>query len=270
MSSAVYSPSNNELDVEEDYRHGTIRHDSPYNSTNEFDEDHQHKKLPARSQTSDLFESFSNEHKSSTNHNSFDDNDCRRRNNELDPSERTEPTPIGPSASLQVVDNVSAFSGSVMSHHRELLELLAPTMQDPQVESDLTMTISVDPTPLGSPSTITVVDQIATLSDCVLAHTMDLLEILTPLSKGSSHYKHYQSEVWYERYNELLEYKAMYGNCKVPHNWKGNKKLAQWVKRQRYQYKLMRKGKHSTMSLDRFALLERIGFAWYAHGLFWE
>ena len=83
-------------------------------------------------------------------------------------------------------------------------------------------------------------------------------------------HRYYQSEVWYERYNELLEYKKTHGNCKVPHNWVGNIKLAQWVKRQRYQYKLMTKGKHSTLSLDRFSLLQGIGFAWDAHDSFWE
>ena len=88
--------------------------------------------------------------------------------------------------------------------------------------------------------------------------------------KPQTHYRHYQSEVWYERYNEIVEYKRVYGNCKVPHNWPQNIKLAKWVKRQRYQYKLMTKGRHSTMSLDRFSLLQSIGFVWDAQGSFWE
>lgn len=43
------------------------------------------------------------------------------------------------------------------------------------------------------------------------------------------------TDQWYEKLNELREYKNTFGHCHVPHNWKQNIALAQWVKRQRYQ-----------------------------------
>jgi hypothetical protein len=55
-------------------------------------------------------------------------------------------------------------------------------------------------------------------------------------------------------YNELMNYKAQYDNCDVPANWKENKKLANWVTRQRTLY---RKGK---LSQERIAKLKNIGF----------
>jgi hypothetical protein len=41
--------------------------------------------------------------------------------------------------------------------------------------------------------------------------------------------------------------------------------LAQWVKRQRYQYKLKLEGKRSTLSDERVRLLSTIGFIWNSH-----
>uniref|UniRef100_A0A7S4I127 Helicase-associated domain-containing protein n=1 Tax=Odontella aurita TaxID=265563 RepID=A0A7S4I127_9STRA len=38
--------------------------------------------------------------------------------------------------------------------------------------------------------------------------------------------------------------------------------LARWVKRQRYQYKLMSEGKRSTTTEERIRELERAGFVW--------
>ena len=49
-----------------------------------------------------------------------------------------------------------------------------------------------------------------------------------------------------------------------------NAALAQWVKRQRYQYKLKSEGKRSTLSDERVRLLNKIGFIWNSHDVVWE
>ena len=77
-------------------------------------------------------------------------------------------------------------------------------------------------------------------------------------------------EQWYERFGELLKYKQVHGNCLVPHNWRPNKKLAQWVKRQRYQYRLLKQGRHSTLTMDRVVQLEDVGFVWNSHKAGWD
>jgi hypothetical protein len=46
--------------------------------------------------------------------------------------------------------------------------------------------------------------------------------------------------------------------------------LAQWVKRQRYQFKLKLQGKHSTMTDSRLKALNDQGMIWDPQAAFWE
>jgi hypothetical protein len=81
-----------------------------------------------------------------------------------------------------------------------------------------------------------------------------------------SRYRALKSGQWFQRFHELVEYKERFGSCHVPHNWELNVPLAQWVKRQRYQYTLRDEGKHSTMTDERKRALDEIGFIWSSHG----
>jgi hypothetical protein len=80
----------------------------------------------------------------------------------------------------------------------------------------------------------------------------------------------YMQEKWNDRFDELLQYRKVHGNCLVPHNWKDNRGLAQWVKRQRYQYKLKGEGKHTTLTSERIGALDAVGFVWSSHNTSWE
>mmetsp|Transcript_8035 Transcript_8035/g.12730 ORF Transcript_8035/g.12730 Transcript_8035/m.12730 type:complete len:677 (-) Transcript_8035:217-2247(-) len=88
--------------------------------------------------------------------------------------------------------------------------------------------------------------------------------------KNGQRFRNYQCEQWTQKYHELLQFKEEHGNCQVPHCYKANVGLARWVKRQRYQYKLMTDGKQSTMTSERVKLLEDIGFIWDSHAATWE
>jgi hypothetical protein len=81
----------------------------------------------------------------------------------------------------------------------------------------------------------------------------------------------YQLDQWAERSEDLLHFKAETGHCLVPHDYPPNQKLARWVKRQRYQYKLKNTGRASTSSLcdDRVRQLEAVGFVWPV-GFVWD
>ena len=46
--------------------------------------------------------------------------------------------------------------------------------------------------------------------------------------------------------------------------------LWRWVKRQKYQYKLFKEGKQSTLSQERITALERIGITWDCHTSTWS
>lgn len=87
--------------------------------------------------------------------------------------------------------------------------------------------------------------------------------------EGGRRFRPYQAGQWAEKFQELCEYRDSNGHCLVPHTYKENLPLARWVKRQRYQYKLMIEGKSSTMTPDRVHALENIGFVWDSQGAAW-
>ena len=74
-----------------------------------------------------------------------------------------------------------------------------------------------------------------------------------------------------QRYAELVEFHRQHGHSLVPNNYKENPSLAEWVKRQRYQYKRKTLGAHNSMMPDeRMKKLEKLGFVWSSHDQMWE
>ena len=74
---------------------------------------------------------------------------------------------------------------------------------------------------------------------------------------------------WEDHFKEMVAYKKKHGDCFVPLNSEDYPDLAQWVKRQRYQYMRRTRGETSSMSERRFSLLEGIGFIWQAQDASW-
>lgn len=97
-------------------------------------------------------------------------------------------------------------------------------------------------------------------------------EMEQPLPKPPSkvRFRSHQAESWMEKYGELLDFLLCNNHCLVPNQFPQNPPLAEWVKRQRYQYKLKGLGKHSSMSGDRVIALEKLGFVWNSHDAVWE
>mmetsp|Transcript_61472 Transcript_61472/g.150445 ORF Transcript_61472/g.150445 Transcript_61472/m.150445 type:complete len:320 (+) Transcript_61472:272-1231(+) len=71
---------------------------------------------------------------------------------------------------------------------------------------------------------------------------------------------------WTSKYAELVAYKEQHGDTKVPQHFPENKALGKWVAKQREQYKLKQKGKHSFLTADREEKLNTIGFVWSVRG----
>ncbi|GKY95281.1 hypothetical protein MPSEU_000490100 [Mayamaea pseudoterrestris] len=67
---------------------------------------------------------------------------------------------------------------------------------------------------------------------------------------------------WDARYKQLVDYKAVHGDCKVPQHYKENRALGKWTAKQREQYKKMKKGEHSFLTPYRLEKLEQLGFSW--------
>jgi len=63
---------------------------------------------------------------------------------------------------------------------------------------------------------------------------------------------------WEKRYKEIVEYKKLHGDCKVPYS-----KLGVWVMNQRASYKRFLKGEKSYLSEERKKKLDDIGFIFY-------
>eukprot|EP00980_Cylindrotheca_fusiformis_P001372 scaffold344_cov130-Cylindrotheca_fusiformis.AAC.3 len=67
---------------------------------------------------------------------------------------------------------------------------------------------------------------------------------------------------WQNRWNELRAYCLEHGNGNVPHNYRENPELANWVKNQRRQHKLFQEGKPSNITQERIDALNSLGFTW--------
>ncbi|CAJ1943333.1 unnamed protein product [Cylindrotheca closterium] len=67
---------------------------------------------------------------------------------------------------------------------------------------------------------------------------------------------------WEEHRLDLVQFKAAFGHCNVPSAYEKNPSLSTWVKRQRRQKKLFWSGSKSTMTMERFSALNKLGFSW--------
>jgi len=88
--------------------------------------------------------------------------------------------------------------------------------------------------------------------------------------KSLDQFRMRQSDHWSDRFGELVAYHNRHGHCLVPNSYTENVPLAEWVKRQRYQYKLKQLGHHSSMTDERIAALESLDFVWNSHDQTWE
>ena len=75
-----------------------------------------------------------------------------------------------------------------------------------------------------------------------------------------------QEAGWYERFQELVEFKKVHGHCNVPSHFVKNRSLVCWVKHQRRQYRLLQLGQTSSMTKARIVALEQLGFEWSSSG----
>ncbi|KAL7547298.1 hypothetical protein ACHAWF_016649 [Thalassiosira exigua] len=66
------------------------------------------------------------------------------------------------------------------------------------------------------------------------------------------------NQKWEKRYNELVEFEAANGHCKVP---RANG-LGEWVSTQRKEKKKFDEGKKTSLTAERVDKLESIGFQW--------
>ena len=103
-------------------------------------------------------------------------------------------------------------------------------------------------------------------SSCRTAKKM--AEKTSPIRTSRSKQKHNTpwQVTWSLRFAELAAYKTKRGTCNVPQSYP---KLGLWVHSQRVKYKLFKDGKKSTMTDEKVAKLESIGFNWCFRQALW-
>jgi len=65
---------------------------------------------------------------------------------------------------------------------------------------------------------------------------------------------------WWDRFQDLKDYKEEFGDCCVPHRYAPNQQLSTWVQQQKRQIRFLREGKSSHMNEKRARALEELGF----------
>ena len=70
---------------------------------------------------------------------------------------------------------------------------------------------------------------------------------------------------WRERFQQLVEFQQEHGHCCVPKRYERNKPLANWVSKQRQEHRKFCQGEKASITTERIAALDQIGFCWNTH-----
>ncbi len=68
--------------------------------------------------------------------------------------------------------------------------------------------------------------------------------------------------LWNHMFERLVDFKKKYGYCNVPQNWKENKELGKWV--------VVQRSNKDSLSPERRAKLDSIGFDWDPYETYWN
>lgn len=162
------------------------------------------------------------------------------------------PTPIDTNRMNVVRSVVPArdfLCASEREHLQDWVKFLKVPLQYPK---------SVSPLPVEySSSSVVVVDRSENESDD--ASSSDASRTASSAASVS----------WNYRFQELLEFRRQFGHVNVPYDYPPNPPLAQWVKRQRHQYRLLKEGRHSNLTPARLEQLQAIDYCWDSRQAHW-
>lgn len=132
-------------------------------------------------------------------------------------------------------------------------------------------------TPSHIPSTISVVTALSSKPSSSLSSSLSMSSSLSSSDHDNNDegdndcsWPSSYSDRWVERFNDLKRFVRKHGHCHVPIRFEENPALSKWAKRQRYQWKLKKAGKHSTLTDHRERLLEDMGFLWNVRFSVWD
>jgi hypothetical protein len=127
-----------------------------------------------------------------------------------------------------------------------------------------------EPTPFGPNGVQNCVEEVHVTDNTWYADET-FAHVLSPLLTDGETMRFHQGQAdqWKERFQDLIDFHEKHGHFLVPNTYPENQHLAQWVKRQRYQYKLKKRKQHSTITDERQATLQQMGFVWDSHKALW-
>ncbi|KAG7340307.1 helicase domain protein [Nitzschia inconspicua] len=182
-----------------------------------------------------------------------------------------EPTPIRPDLERNIRQQYA-----MMNDYQKLTFHRSPMVPDQCSGSAGSSLSTMDDGPLDIDEANVSTMMARSLSDDGPPMSMSLLGGKTSFQNtGESlptpiRFRRYQTCQWDDRFQELLLFQQEHGHLLVPHSYPPSQKLAQWVKRQRHQYKRKQKGHHSTLTQEREELLLEAGFIFDSHRAVWQ
>jgi hypothetical protein len=175
-----------------------------------------------------------------------------------------EPTPIGPNG-IDILDCIR-----VSPDEEPLVLSLESTQEEHAALIDyLGSSTHSSPFPSLRPSAPMLSQVARRMSGSVLCERSSTTS-RSHRSNSSFAFRQSQLDQWNQRYQDLVEFRNAQGHCLVPLKYPEHPSLARWIQRQRYQYRLKHDGKHSSLTDEREATLENLGFIWDSHGAAWE
>lgn len=189
------------------------------------------------------------------------------------------PTPIGPNATVEIVDIVPTDSLLEAMDHTTTVFLketfnastdCASTCESLDVFKSNRIRGKLSD--LAGLSENDSIDKLPEMQSCEMAIAFPVIPLSNSFvcSVDSIGGINSKKDHWSEKFDELVDFRKRFGHCLVPNNWIENVKLSQWVKRQRHQYKLKREGKNSSLCDEKIIALESIGFTWSVQEDTWE
>lgn len=119
----------------------------------------------------------------------------------------------------------------------------------------------------GSPLTPTVTTSSVVTVDSSIGEEPASTGVECPLKFSAEH-----CSKWVLRLSQVQAFVTRHGHCRIPQVYPEDPDLGQWAKRQRFQYKRYMKevpGK-SSMTKERIAILDDLGFCWDVQKEQWE
>lgn len=178
---------------------------------------------------------------------------------------------VGNEPSLPVDTNANRNKvDSALAATEEVLDNIVATALDP-LDGSLATTVRENPLEVPLVSTIAA----APVKTKLTRERIDKLELINfgeymEKIKSKSYLQKLDTRI-----EELIAYKQIHGNTKVPKVYNQNKPLGRWVSRIRGEYKQFKLGKKTTLTKEMVDQLNDIGFEWestskYSANFTWE